>query len=89
MCLFVVSLHLETTAGVFCPVLPGLRSISFLSGQEGNWTPGPGRRTGLDTPAIQSSIKVKETLKLRGNVYKGFVRDETSERRDEYMRAGW
>lgn len=42
---------------------------------EGNWTPSPGRRTGLDTPAIQSSIKVKETLKLHENVSEGFLRD--------------
>lgn len=41
---------------------------------EGNWTPSPGGRTGLDTPARQSSIKVKGTLKLHENVSEGFVR---------------
>lgn len=51
-------------------VLPGRKLL-----HEGNWTPGLGRRTGLDTPAVQSSIKMKETLKLRGNVFEGFVRD--------------
>lgn len=66
-------------AGVLGPVLHGLRSIGFLSYQVENffmtWTGSPGRRTGLDTPAVQSSVKAKETLELRGNVFEGFVRD--------------
>lgn len=61
------------------PALAAIHQFSVLPGRkllyEGNWTPSPGRRTGLDTPAIHSSINVKETLELHENVSEGFVRD--------------
>lgn len=78
MCLFMVG---RVCRGVgSSPTRAAIHRFSVLPGRKllhevTTWTGSPGRRTGLDTPAVQSSVKAKETLELRGNVFEGFVRD--------------